>query len=204
MKIERVVGDWFEVNSYVITFNQNQVIIVDAGAKLESILPYVEDREVVALLITHGHFDHVGYLKEYIKHFNVKVFAHENILKTLKDSSLNQSDGWCIKEMLSITLLNGEGEFELGNIKVKYISTPGHCPCSMVYKIENSLFVGDLLFDSGIGRIDMKGGNKEDMIHSLEKVQNLDYKTLYSGHGEASGFERQKRNISAYLRFLKR
>ncbi len=204
MKVEKLVGDWLDVNCYVVTNNKNECLIVETAVKLDNLLSVIEDKKVCGVLLTHGHFDHVGYLKEYVEHFNVPVLAHENIVKTLKDYTLNQSDEWCINEDLPLTLLSGDGKISLDGFNIEYFSTPGHSPCCVSYKIGDNLFVGDLLFYAGIGRIDMKGGNKEQMVSSLEKVKGLNFETLYSGHGEESPFERQKRNIMAYLRFLNR
>ena len=127
------------------------------------------------------------------------------MLSTIQDTNFNAAgDGWVIKSELDIHTLTGDGEIKIGDFEVEYFATPGHSPCCECYKIGDMVFAGDTLFNSGIGRLDLKGASKEDMIKSLEKLSKVEFSTLYSGHGEASDYDRQKRNIAVFTRFLKR
>lgn len=202
MKVEKVLGDWYEENCYVVSYD-NSCLIIDPGAKLEKVLPLIEGKKVEGILLTHGHFDHTMYLEEYAKFFKVKIYGSEKVVETLKDKSLNQSKDLCIKD-IDINCLYGDGKIQVGEFDIEYFACPGHSPCCECYKIGDLLFGGDVLFNSGIGRLDLKGASKEDMISSLEKLSRVEFSTLFSGHGEESSFDRQKRNIAVFTRFLKR
>lgn len=204
MKLDKIIGDWYDVNCYCLSNDNNECLIIDAGAKVEEMKGLVGDKKVVGILLTHGHFDHSLYLQEYIETFKADVFGNENIIKTLKDHTLNQTDDWGISEDLEINLLKGDGKIKVGCFEIEYFSCPGHAPCCECYKIGDLLFGGDVLFNSGIGRLDLKGCDKEEMKKSLDKLAKVEFRTLYSGHGEESSFERQKRNIGVFSRFLNR
>lgn len=204
MKVDKILGQWYDVNCYCITNDKNECLLVEAGAELEDIKELVCDKKVQGILLTHAHFDHALYLKDYIEYFKVPVFASKEAEQVLKDSSLNQGDTWKLEEDLPITYLEGDGNFEVGNFKVEYFSAPGHSPCCMCFKIDDILFAGDVLFHSGIGRIDLNGSDKDAMKATLDKLEKIEFDMLYSGHGEESDFARQKRNIAVFKRFLNR
>jgi len=204
MKVEKIIGDWYDVNCYCFSNDSNECLIIDAGAKVEKMKDLVGNKKVVGILLTHGHFDHTLYLQDYIKTFSNNVYGNENIIQTLKDTTLNQGDGWYIEHELALQTLKGDGKLDIGNFEVEYFSCPGHAPCCECYKICEFLFGGDVLFNSGIGRIDLKGSDKQEMKNSLKKLSDIEFNILYSGHGAESTYERQKRNIAVFSRFLNR
>lgn len=201
MKVDSVLGEWYDENCFVVS-DEDHALVIDPGAKLELVMPFLQNKVVDGILLTHGHFDHALYLCDFLRKFGDKAYAGANAAKTLADHTLNQAEEWQIDVPLKV--LQGDGVTKIGNFEVQFFETPGHSPCGMCYKIGENLFAGDTLFYSGIGRLDLVGSDKADMIKSLEKLSSIQFKNLYSGHGQSSDYARQKRNIAAYARFLKR
>ena len=158
MKIERVIVGDLETNCYILSID-GKCIVIDPGDEYEKIKNKIGDKEVVGVIITHSHFDHIGALN---------YFDNSLILK---------------KENLE------EKEYSIDKFKFNVIYTPGQKEDSITRycKEHNVMFTGDFLFKDTIGRIDLPGGNKKDMINSLNKMKkyNKDI-VIYPGHGDKS------------------
>ncbi len=204
MEIKRLKAEYMDANVFVIIENDN-ALIIDSGAKLEDVKKVVGSRKVLATLITHGHFDHAYYADAYAKEFGCPIYIHNNGKATLSSPESNYAeDGFVINDFSNFKFLEDSGELNLPPFKVKYFSTKGHSKCSICYQIGEDLFAGDTLFSNGIGRTDLVGSSKVEMIKSLDKLSSLTFATTHSGHGEDSDFARQKRNIALFKRFLTR
>lgn len=203
MIITRIEGDYLEANTFLIE-NNGQVLIIDSGANLQKVIKAVQGKKVLAILLTHAHFDHSCYCEAYAKEFGVKVYLHQRGKEILEDAKKNYSENFSLSHFENFVFLKNDGQLKLGDFDVEFYSTPGHSPCAICYRIDNQLFAGDTLFENSIGRTDLYGSSKEEMISSLEKLDKLKFAVCHSGHGEDSTFERQKRNIAVFLRFLKR
>lgn len=203
MEIKRLSSDFLDSNTFVLT-KGNECLIIDAGVKIGQIKNFIGNKKVVGVFLTHGHYDHSYYMEEYLKEFKTTVFASKNVISTLNDPKQNYGENFIVKTFDKIILLEGDGEIKCGEFLVKYFSTPGHSKCSMCFKIEDNLFAGDTIFEKGIGRTDLNGGNVKEMVTSLEKIKEIPFKMLYSGHGDASSYDMQGRNLNAYLRYLTR
>lgn len=204
MEIKRLKTEFMDSNVFVIV-QGGHALIIDSGAKLEEVKKAVGSAKVVALLLTHAHFDHCYYSLDYAKEFNCKIYMNENGKKIASSAKSNYSeDGFAITDFSAFHFLSGDGQLDLSPFKVEYYSTAGHSPCSTCYKVGEEFFTGDTLFSNGIGRTDLIGSSKEDMIKSLDKLSRMFFATAHSGHGEDSDFSRQKRNITLFKRFLTR
>lgn len=159
----------FGVNAYVIHGSEADVI-VDAGAEPEKILAAVR-HEVVAILITHGHADHVGALDKVRGATGATVFMHP------------LDAGWAGVEGYEPL---GDGEdLVLAGETIHSLHTPGHSPGSMTFVLGHDQIVGDLILPGSVGRTDRAGESWEEIEVSLRKVMPLwDASTrLYAGHG---------------------
>lgn len=170
MKIERVIVGDLETNCYILSID-GKCIVIDSGDEYEKIKNKIGDKEVVGVIITHSHFDHIGALN---------YFDNSLILK---------------KENLE------EKEYSIDKFKFNVIYTPGHKDDSITiyFKEHNVMFTGDFLFKDTIGRMDLPGGNKKDMINSLNKMKkyNKDI-VIYPGHGDKSTLN----NLDNILKFI--
>lgn len=204
MNITKLLGDFYDANVFIIEKN-GQCLIIDSGAKIEYVKEAVGDKKVLAVLLTHGHFDHSIYCNDYALEFNCPVYCNNNIIKTFTDSeAMYSEDDSIIEDFSHLKYLNGNEEIEIGDFYVKSYYCPGHSVCCQCYVIDGIMFSGDVLFDRSIGRTDLKFSSKKDMYESLCKLEDVEFDYVCSGHGTESSHEDQLKNIKIYKRFLSR
>lgn len=202
----RLVGDIYDSNVFVENIDKN-IFIIDAGANFDKINDVTEN--VRAIFLTHGHFDHAYFVEDYAKKLNVKIYASEKIREYLEEPKKNYSTDFnCdllkITDFSNFVFLQGDGEVKIDAVVIKYFQMGGHSKSDMCFLIGENLFVGDLIIGRGIGRMDLYGGSKQEMIKSLKKLATLNYKTMHCGHGEDLSKEMADKVISTYLKFLTR
>ena len=203
IEVEKIVSKILDSNTFVVS-KGDSAIIVDCGVEIEELKKATKDKKVVAILLTHGHFDHAYYANEYAKEFGCKVYANINAKVSLADPKLNYGETFKIEDFDSFVWVGGDGELLFDNFAVKYFYCSGHSNCLNVYLIENALFSGDCIFARGIGRCDLFTSNKEDMLVSLEKLALIDFDTCFCGHYEDSSYDNLMRNINIHIKYLKR
>jgi hydroxyacylglutathione hydrolase len=169
--IERVPLDMgrFEVNSYVIHAPDGD-LVVDAGAEPDKILARLRG-PVVAILVTHGHRDHVGALDEVRRETSAPVYAHP------ADAEGSGVRGY-------EPLEDGQ-TLEIAGETIRVLHTPGHSPGSVTFVVGSDQIVGDLVLPGSVGRTDISGSSWEEIEVSVRKVMPFwDGATrLYTGHG---------------------
>ncbi len=204
----RLVSDFYDSNVFVLE-KGDQALIVDCGVEPSEIQRHLKGKKVVGVLLTHGHFDHAVYSDDYAKTLNTKVYASEMAKEYLADHKKNYSTDFEglffeIKNFQNFVFLSGDGEFVLGDFKIKYKQLGGHSKGDMIYEIDNEIFVGDILLGRDMGRVDLYGGNKIQMKQSLEVLLNEDYTIMHSGHGEDNDKKTQDKVIKIWTKFLSR
>jgi hydroxyacylglutathione hydrolase len=159
----------FEVNAYVI-HGPEADIVVDAGAEPERILAATRN-PVAAILITHGHADHVSALDVVRREAGAPVWMHPE-----------DAEGAGVKDYEP--LQDGEG-MALAELSLYVIHTPGHSPGSVTFVVGKDQIVGDLVLPGSVGRTDIPGASWEQIEVSLRKVMPYweDETRLYAGHG---------------------
>jgi hydroxyacylglutathione hydrolase len=171
-EIEQVRLDMggFEVNSYVVHAPEGD-LIVDAGAEPEKILARLT-RPVAAILITHGHADHVGALEDIRRDTGAPVYAHPA-----------DAEGAGVKAYEP--LADGE-DLVMAGETLRVMHTPGHSPGSLTFVVGQDQIVGDLILPGSVGRTDISGASWEEIEVSLRNVMPLwDTTTrLFAGHGQ--------------------
>ncbi len=173
MKIERIKVGLLECNCYILTKN-NQSLIIDPGDEVDKIVETVGNNQVIGILITHYHFDHIGALNEIKRKYNVKVYDKTNLKEYNK----------------------------IGDFVFKVIDTKGHTEDSITYYFEEEkiMFTGDFLFKGTIGRTDLDGGNMSYMLDSIKKIKHYSKDIcIYPGHGEETTLEEEILN-NVYLK----
>ena len=170
-KIEQVTlsMDGFEVNSYVV-YAPDGDIVVDAGAEPEKILATTRN-PVAAILITHGHRDHVNALEDVRRETGAPVYMHP------EDAGGAGVRGY--------KPLQGGESMTLAGQRLYVIHTPGHSPGSVTFVVGKDQIVGDLVLPGSVGRTDIPGASWEQIEVSLRKVMSYweDETRLYTGHG---------------------
>ena len=203
MEIKRIESKFLGSNVFIV-IDRKECLIIDAGVEIDKVLKEVGDNKVVGILLTHGHYDHCAYIKEYCKKFDCPVFINQNGKKTMGSKKLNYSGERSFRTNDKFVFLDEDCKIKRGHFNVCYFHTPGHSPCCACYLIKKDLFAGDTAFYVGVGRIDLLESDREEMINSLEKIEKIKFETLHSGHERDSLFEEQMRNLSAYKKFLSR
>lgn len=200
---ETIDNNEFSSNSYVIGEQNGPCIIVDLGSTNKRIIDYIKKNHtsVLGILLTHGHFDHIRGLNNFLKEFNATIFIYETENEFLLNSRLNRSKNHAedvVVETENIYLVDDEDEINFGNqIYVKVIHTPFHTSGSVCFliKSENALFTGDTLFKGFIGRTDLPTGNEKEVYSSLSKIKQLNENyTIYPGHGEITTLFNELKN----------
>ena len=204
MKIIKLISNLLQSNTYIIEKN-NQVVIIDCGCQVEKVKQVVEDKKVLAVLLTHGHYDHSAYCNDYAKEFGCNIYASEKIGGTLTDKIAIYSENYStIKDLSSFKYVKNEQNFKLGSFEILCYEFPGHSPCSIGFLIDKNFFVGDFLFEKSFGRIDLKNGNREEMLKSFDRFEKVDFEKVFSGHGEESLKIDQINHLKVFRKFLGR
>ena len=157
------------------------------------------------MFLTHGHYDHAFYAPSYAKAFGCKVYASEFAKEYLADAAKNYSDGkFSVRDFSDFVFLHGDGVVRLGKFEVEYFALGGHSKSDVCFRVDDDLFVGDVLIGRDMGRLDLFGGSKDEMKKSLEKLVDLKYSTMHSGHGEDTTKFSQDKVAKLWLKFLSR
>ena len=194
----RVVGP-VQTNCYFLSDTNGNCVVVDPGEEAARIIDYIEKKDLkpVAILLTHGHFDHIGAVDEVREKYDIKVYAAAAEKETLQNTDINLSSQFGAGfKVEADEYLNDGQEIELLGEKVRCILTPGHTKGGMSYYFTNSgmLFSGDTLFQQSVGRTDFPGGSMSEIVRSIrEKLFILpDYVRVYTGHGMMTTIKDEK------------
>ena len=202
MKIEKFITGPLEVNTYILFDEDTQVaVVIDPGGNFEVLSDYIETKNLAlkAILLTHGHFDHLGATNYLVKKYSCDLYLHDadyNIYKTACEHA--QMCGTSIDSPPSSPLFfNMEiGSFSIGRYELEIIHTPGHSPGSVSFynKELNAIFTGNLIFNSSVGRTDFPGSSYEELENSiLSKIYTKgDSCLIYPGHGDKTIVGREK------------
>lgn len=210
MHVTTIRTNWADselnVNTHIITFN-NKCIIVDAGASLEDVLDVVGDKPVLAILITHAHYDHITHLENYESYFGCPIIMHENSRLFLSNPELNVSKYFGAERVFKlgkVDYIKGKETLTINDLDIKTIYTPGHTDDSVCYLFsDGTLFSGDTVFARAVGRTDLATGNPKRLIVSLNQILKLDFNEMYTGHLRSSNKEEQLKNIPVWIKYLK-
>ncbi|MCH5298375.1 MAG: MBL fold metallo-hydrolase [Ruminococcus sp.] len=188
-------------NCYLLTdIDTDNMAVVDPGAKSEKLISAINSAkgELKYVILTHGHYDHIGYAKKLADLYGAKIVCGSKSSDFFNDNILNHSafhdDFDDIKPFFGDIILSDGDTFNLGNTEITYISTPGHTIDSGCYIFDNNIIAGDTLFCESYGRTDLPTGNDMDMINSIKRLKNLegDYNVL-PGHGNLSTLDHERK-----------
>ena len=174
MEIIKIVTGALDENCYVLVKGDN-CLVIDPGDDFHKIKEVINGRKVLGVLITHSHFDHIGALRNFLTKRSIKIFKRSNL---------------------------EEKDYTIGDFKFSCIHTPGHSRDSVTFYFpeDEVMFVGDFIFKESIGRVDLPGGNNNEMNMSIAKILMYDDEIiLYPGHNEDTTLGYEKEN-NPYLK----
>lgn len=188
MNIERMIIGAFAVNTYLI-FDEvtKEAFVIDPGACPKELVQKLDGKKLLGILLTHGHMDHIGGVKDLLGTHPAPLYAGANERALLSDPRLNLSGMMGDPISLKVDIeVNDGNTIPFGKKNIEVLALPGHTAGGVGYLIGNVLFSGDTLFQGSIGRTDFPTGDYETLIRSVEeKIFQLPNETLIlSGHGE--------------------
>lgn len=169
MNITKIIVGELETNCYLIE-KDNNCLLIDPGAEYPKIKKNIKNKNLIGILITHNHFDHIGCLKDLVNDYHIPVYDNNNLK---------------------------EGLNHISTFKFHVIKTYGHTMDSITFYFEEDslMFTGDFLFYNTIGRCDFIESNYKEMLRSINKIKlypnNI---TIYPGHGRKTNLGNEKNN----------
>lgn len=187
------LGD-YQTNCYLLRQEaSSRCVLIDPGYEPAFLLSRLEEDGLTldAILLTHGHFDHVGGVRDLAAETDCRVYIHPDDLSMPPRLTAGP---------ICYTDTYGEGDTVTeGGLSFRVLHTPGHTPGSVCLRLGNDLFCGDTLFAGSCGRTDLPGGNMAAMRSSLKRLAAIpDNLTLHPGHGPGSTLE-EERMYNPYL-----
>lgn len=194
-----VVGP-LQVNCFIVACEAtHQALIIDPGDEPTKILHHLSKNRLTAgyILLTHGHFDHLGAAAELKRRTDASVLAHPGDQLLIEQAAMHAAlFGLPPPEPVHVDQWLAHGQtIEWGQLKGLVLETPGHSPGSISLLVDNQVFVGDVLFSRSIGRTDLPGGSYETLIRSIKEVLMAlpDEVVVHSGHGPSTTIGRERR-----------
>jgi len=202
MKVLTIPVGMTGANCHIIVSDENSCAVIDPGAQPEKIIGEIKALGATPkyILLTHGHFDHIGGVKRLMAEYpDAVLHIGEKDIEMLADTQKsyayfrsNDINDYVIED--AVGLSDGQS-LPLGGLTVTVMETPGHTLGGVVYFCLDAMFSGDTIFAQDVGRTDLYGGNFDTLKGSLLKLAAMDGDyALYPGHGGSSTLERERRS----------
>ena len=192
MNLKTLALGAYQTNCHILS-NGSEAIVIDPGYEPDTILDSLEGLTLKAILLTHGHFDHVGAVKELVAETGCEVYIHaaESTMPPMMTAG---------PLYYTRTYAEGDTVAPIAGAELTVLHTPGHTPGSVCLLWGQELFAGDTLFAGSCGRVDLPGGDPAQMMQSLNRLASLqaDYR-VHPGHGPSTTLSQEKRH-NPYMR----
>ncbi|MCK9161273.1 MAG: MBL fold metallo-hydrolase [Arcobacteraceae bacterium] len=200
MKVKYMPMGMYQTNCYIVTIDGKDLII-DAGVDATKwVLDNVNNP--IAILNTHGHFDHIWSNKELKENLNIPIYINK------LDAFMLQSDpfGQNIPKVKADVLVDGDEKFVLDGVEFEFLHFAGHTPGCSIIKIKDKIFSGDFIFKNSIGRVDFPYSNPDDMKKSLNKILSWDLGDkdyeIFPGHGDKTTLKKEQNSLRAWINYI--
>lgn len=179
----------FGVCSYLVPTDNGGAVLIDAPYGAERINNYIESKglKLKAILLTHGHCDHIESVNKLNELTGCEVYIHSEDAIMLRDKQASLAKYFSMPMDAyfgEVKTLDDGDIIEIDGKRFKVISTPGHTKGSVCYQFEDTLFTGDTLFPNSVGRTDFPGGDFDELMRSIKKLCDMFPEDIefYSGH----------------------
>lgn len=201
----------FEIKSYQVgqigtncylmcNLDTKEMLIIDPGDEADVLKVKINETGCTpkAILLTHGHFDHILAMNDLKNFYGVSIYAHEKEREMLQDTKSNMLSQMGITEPFEADIyMHGDAKLQLAGFAIQVFLTPGHTPggCCYYFAAEKVLFSGDTLFNGSVGRTDFPGGSMSALIRSVEEKLFVlpEDVTVYPGHEGPTNIGREKK-----------
>ena len=181
MEIKRFVLGPLQTNTYLLTIGKD-ALLIDPASKPEKLIDILKDYNLLAILLTHGHFDHIKAVDGLYQKYHCPVYMNLLDEQLAKDKYSGSEFGLVSYISCPINDLK-QGLASIGPFNFEVIFTPGHTEGSVIFVFEDAIFTGDTLFKLTVGRTDLKGSDPSKLKNSLKIFKSFtkDYR-IYPGH----------------------
>ena len=186
MNIQKLTLGLYQTNTYLLA-NDTEAVVIDPGYEADTILDALAGKTLKAILLTHGHFDHVGAVKELVAETGCDVYIHaaEATMPPMVTAG---------PLYFTHTYDEGDTVSPIAGLELTVLHTPGHTPGSVCLLMGREMFSGDTLFACSFGRTDLPGGDPRKMMESLRRLASLQGNFfIHPGHGGSTTLDAEKR-----------
>ena len=186
MNIQKLTLGLYQTNTYLLA-NDTEAVVIDPGYEADTILDALAGKTLKAILLTHGHFDHVGAVKELVAETGCAVWIHAA-------EATMPPMGTAGPLYFTHTYDEGDTVSPIAGLELTVLHTPGHTPGSVCLLMGKEMFSGDTLFACSFGRTDLPGGDPRKMMESLRRLASLQGNFfIHPGHGGSTTLDAEKR-----------